>query len=275
MPKIAFIMTGHERMVPYGYHALKNAMSTVDADYDIFSYTWNNQSESREVPLHPNLESTSAITDQLGSRNIQRHQPEYMEPIWINYPLKDTINYKIFSRFMGQILGFLLALDFWKTELQEYDYIVRSRWDVLIDHNTITSMLNSTSPNMLFTKGVSIYQGHSHISGDTIYGPRDIWFKTLLPVDRSISKIYSQSVARYSNSMIQQATIEAEQIQLSEFFLKNRWFSSHAIWGMLFQGENISVETAGEAYPIGEALLDIELTELTEFDIRTNGGRAL
>ena len=267
-------MAGHQRMVPYGYATLQNLMKNVPVEYDIFSYAWNNQSESRDIPSHPHLLSTPDIIDKLGDRSVLMNQREYIEPIWRDYPLNDVIHYDLFAKFMGQILAFMLALEKWQPKLQEYDFIVRSRWDILVDQHSVNLMINNKNPKQFFTKSVTMYYGHPQISGDTIYGPRELWFSTLLPIDRSIKKIYAQSIIQHDRIReLKTKPLQHLDQKFIEYVLKNRWFSSHSIWGMLFQNDYISIDNAGESYPLGEGLLEVDPEHVNAGVVMVKGGR--
>lgn len=276
MPKIAIIMTGHKRMVPYGYWVLEKTLKGIPAEYDIFSYTWDDDSDVRPVQNHKNLDTTNLILKSLDRRNKSVVQGPILNNIynqWVQEGvIPNTVGLNKFSQFLGQIMGFLLALDNWEKELLEYDYIIRARWDILIDRLSVdTMLLNGPESNVFLTKGIYVHYGQLQLSGDTIYGSRKYWLNNFLPIATTLNKISkkTKSVNNYASSVIS----TNEESNFRDHFFNCKWWSSHAIWAMLLCDTEVSVFPSGEAFPLGEKLLTIPPDEITVGHIVAMGAK--
>lgn len=272
-------MTGHKRMVPYGHAVLNEVMKDIPAEYDIFSYTWDDESDTRPNQVHKNLATTKLILDSLETRNktsIQEPILNKMYDQWVRAgAIPDNPNIfpkKKFSQFLGQILGFLMALETWEKELSEYDYIVRARWDILLDRLSIETMLaNGADSNIFLTKGIFLHYGQPQISGDTIYGSRKYWFENFLPVANTLFRLSEKTKSAYQHAS--NVIDTSSDTNLRAHLFKGKWWSSHALWAMLLCDTGISVSPSGEAYPIGEKLLTIPPKKITIGEIMASGAR--
>jgi len=254
--KVAIIMSGHQRMVPYGYKINREILDTLKIKYDFFSYTWTNLSESKSINLHKNLNSTNDIILNLGNHSVHVDQEIVVKQLYDN-----IVNFKKikmpkehFYRFVGQIYGFFLALDKWKEELKEYDYIIRSRWDTMLYPHTIETLLKEGKESSIFyTKSCNIYRGTFEISGDVIYGTSKYWLKYFTPIKKLESNLIKTiKTLSYNNQDISCT---------NDQYL---WCSSHSIWAILFKNTNISIISNGESFYIDpKKYLELDINTFT------------
>lgn len=279
-PQCAVVMSGHARMVPQGLHLLKDRFNKCERtiDYDIFSMVWTNASESKPV-VTANQELQDQILSSLGTRHLVRDQQPEFEQMRQRFlavgaiPEHDAdsrgfrMPRETFYRFMGQVIGFCWALIYWRKELSQYDYIVRSRWDMCLDTDALNFLTNPRKRyigefDSFYTKSVEIVQGHIQISGDTIYGHTDQWMAAIQSMDSVIERIIQGTRLRWID--IQQRYSENWNLHgdYEKYYLSGWWFNSHFIWTALFAHTNISIRAAGESYGITSELADIPLDQL-------------
>jgi hypothetical protein len=169
-----------------------------------------------------------------------------------------------FDRFMGQLLGFVLALDHWRDELKNYDYIVRSRWDHTIDPGVIKDLIDHQSSEariapLFYTKYIDFTHGCWQISGDTIYGDAAAWFDVCGNTDRSMERLI-QGVAHRRQWLEQHRRPEwSQQDPLQKYFLQGWWFNTHFLWTLLFVDSNVVIKSRGESFAIHPSCSQVPL----------------
>lgn len=277
--KFAVIMSGHARMVPWGWRMLEDRFTAMEAiaDWDVFSYTWSPHSESqpgRPTQEHALAVETSRIMHGLNHRYETDQQPwfeelrqRFLAQGAIPDHDEDAQGFRMprqsFYRFLGQVLGFCRAVDLWRDQLQGYDYIVRSRWDMTLD-KTVLDELIKEEPRLgqrpcFYTKSVDIMQGHLEISGDTIYGHRDQWLEYFPSTDHSVDRILQGTRQRWSQLRSQWNNSMSMDPDLEKYYKTGWWFNSHFIWTTLFLNTSVSLRSLGESFGISPSLAQIPI----------------
>lgn len=257
---VAIVITGHPRMVPYGYNAIRNDISVLGVDCKIFSYMWNESSDNKIITPHPNLATTEDILHDVGSITVD--QPSVMREIY------DEIRYQVhlptygwFTRQTGQIVGFLKALEYWSEELKTYDYIIRSRWDVCIDPNSVKEMLKVGRPEVIYTKFVDLNRGMGSLFGDVMLGHSSAWFESCHP--------YEEVIRRYVKYLKQYWTDISERWMRDHPDDKNGdWYNYHINWGLIFRETNTIISGIGDSFRITEEALDLDPTQFRAFMLK-------
>lgn len=269
--RVAVIMSGHARMVPWGMAMLKDRFSwmSTPVDWDIFSYTWTNDSESQRLrpqgEMDRFLESQQILID-LKTRHQVHDQSLQFDPLYQRFldagaiPTHSadqrgfSLDRSSFNRFLGQVIGFCRAVDTWRKELQDYDYIVRSRWDMTLDASVLEILLKnerrSGHRSLFYTKSVEIMQGHVEISGDTIYGETEQWLEAFSSTEQCITNIIAGSRRRWQQLQKQWRPEWSKDPELEKYYLKGWWFNSHFIWTTLFLNHSISLNRLGDSFGI-------------------------
>lgn len=248
-PRIAIVMSGHPRMVPYGYYAIQNDIARKGIDVKIYSCMWNDSSDNKLFTIHNNLTGTDDIFKRVSNFTIA--QEPILRPIYDR--LKDDVylpDYDWFARQTGQIVGFLIALGNWKSELEKSDIIIRSRWDVCIDPSMVDEMINETIEERFITKFIDIHQGVTSIYGDVILGRTKHWYYSCYPFDKSIDK-YIRCVREYWNEICQRWTEKNPTEKVGQ------WYNYHTLWPFMFRNSDIWMTQMGYSYRITEKSLDI------------------
>jgi hypothetical protein len=143
---------------------------------------------------------------------------------------------------MGQILGFLSALDKWRSELCEYDVLIRSRWDMLLDASVLAILARDHSQGhtrRFYTKSLSVINGQGSISGDVIYGSAQSWLELLPSKDTALDRLIQQCRRQHR--------VYAQLYPDKPTDLNGYWFNSHSLWYMLFQDQPFDLVAAGES----------------------------
>jgi hypothetical protein len=286
-PSCAVIMSGHARMVPQGMHMLQDRFDTACTamDYTVFSNVWTDSSESRPKRTEQELQQQAdalSILSSLGSRHRVIEQRPVFEPIYEKFLLAraiptheaDSRGFRMprdtFYRFMGQVMGFVLALDHWRQELAEYDYIVRSRWDMCLD-STVLDELAAPQRYIgefetFYTKSVEIVQGSVQISGDTIYGRTEQWLESFSDFDHVVDRILTGTKLRWQDIQRRYRANWSLHGDYEKYYLTGWWFNSHFIWTTLFDSTDISVRAKGESFGISSsaALIPVEQLKITD-----------
>lgn len=256
MKKIAVIMSGHPRMVPQGRKMIDKVLGSIDGTcYEIFSLTWIDNEP--KIGHYSGLDAdTYQILSDLGDNNHFAEQipildelyQRFMESGAIPEPAEACINRDTFHRYSGQIWGFLLAMDRWRSRLGEFDIVVRSRWDRVIDPACIDILIGNgpsylpTPREWLFTMDVSIWRGQVHLSGDVIYGTAENWLG-LIPSTEVATLRSMAAMKKWCQDFIEKNP--------KEFFATNiDWFTSHWLWSTVLDGSNASITRFGTCYPI-------------------------
>lgn len=277
--RIAVIMSGHARMVPWGHKMLLDRFAHMNTlvDWDIFSYTWTTHSESQ--PGRPQQEQhlqaqTDQILDALQHRCEHDQQPHF-EQLRQRFLAQGAIpdhdadaqGFRMprdtFYRFLGQVLGFCRAVDRWRDVLCDYDYIVRSRWDMTLDSSVMDHMLTNHARlgelPAFYTKSVEIMQGHIEISGDTIYGRTDQWLQYFPSTDEVINRILQGTRQRWHQLRGQWNSNMSMDSDLEKYYKTGWWFNSHFIWTTIFLNTSVSLRSLGDSFGIGPDLAAIPL----------------
>jgi hypothetical protein len=277
--RIAVIMSGHARLVPWGHKMLEDRFANMESlvDWDVFSYTWTSDSESQ--PGRPIWEQArSAHTEEILAGVAHRHQADqqpWFEQLRQRFLAQGAIpeNHEdeqgfrmpreSFYRFLGQVLGFCRAVDLWRSQLENYDYIVRSRWDMTLDSRVMDHLITNHARlgelPPFFTKAVDIMQGHIEISGDTIYGRRDQWLEYFPSTDAVVDKILQGTRQRWHQLRGQWNASMKMDANLEKYYKSGWWFNSHFIWTTIFLNTSVSLRSMGDSFGISPELANIPL----------------
>lgn len=243
-------MTGHPRFVPYGYHAIQNEICSQGFDCKIFSYMWNDSSDNKIINPHPNLSTTEDILKKVGSITVE--QETVMQSIYDNLKYHMHLpRYGWFARQTGQIIGFLKALEYWFEELNTYDYIIRSRWDVCIDPNTFKEMIKVGRPEVIYTKFVDLNRGMGSVFGDVMLGSRSAWLESCHPYDEVLRR-YVKYLKQFWNDMGQKWMQDHPNDKNGD------WYNYHINWGLIFRETDIIISGIGNSFRITEDVLELD-----------------
>jgi len=254
-------------MVPQGNHLHHESFSLAPSvsQWQQFSYCWTQDSEVRQA--NPEQQAQFDLRDQilgaLGTRHCYVDQTEMFDLLCdrfidqgalpdyrkINSPVHVQIRYH-FGKYLGQLLGFCLALDRWREELREYDYIVRSRWDHALDPN----VLEKLNHEFFYTKSINIWDGRPIVSGDNIYGSTDKWLKLIPSTEDAI-----QRIIRACCRLREELAIKQPEYNFTEDF---QWYTTHYLWYVLIENEAIRLLHQGESFGIHFDLSKIPLEKL-------------
>lgn len=263
--KVAVVLSGHARMVPQGNHLHQQSFDLAPAvgSWQQYSYCWTQASEIR--PANPEQQQQFDLRDRilegLGSRHHYEDQEEMFDLLCERFidqgALPDyrtslpgvhtQIRYQ-FGKYLGQLLGFCLAIDRWRDELKNYDFIVRSRWDHALD----PKVLDSLDREFFYTKSINIWDGRPIISGDNIYGATDKWLK-LIPSTEAVIQRIIHSCRRLRDELA------VKQPDFTEDF---QWYTTHYLWYVLIENEDIILLHKGESFNIHYDLSKIPLEKL-------------
>lgn len=281
-PKIAIIMSGHARMVPWGYQMIHNRMLNIPADWVIFSNLWTNDSESQPVRSQEEQQhsaNTYKILSDLGSRHRVQAQGPMFDSLYAHFIEQGAIPLErptpdgfflprsSFDRFMGQIVGFCQALEHWQKELKTYDYIIRSRWDMTLDSGVINELIaprNGVWAPIFYTKYIDIIHGNVQISGDTIYGSTAAWYDTM-PNWRSCRDQLVEGTRQRWNWITENCRKKDLVDEYNQqYYHQCGWFNSHFLWTTMFKNNpNSIIRSRGESLGISTKLGMIPPDELT------------
>ena len=265
--KVAVVLSGHARMVPQGNHLHQQSFYLAPnvGAWQQYSYCWTAASEVR--PANPEQQQQFDLRDQildgLGHRHHYEDQdamfdllcdrfidqgalPDYRKTL----PRVHTQIRYHFGKYLGQLLGFCLAIDRWREELKNYDFIVRSRWDHALD----PVVLDRLDPEFFYTKSINIWDGRPIISGDNIYGATDKWLK-LIPGTEHVIKRIIQACRRLRSEL----AVKQPEYNFTEDF---QWYTTHYLWYVLIENEPIRLLHQGESFGIHYDLSKIPLNEL-------------
>lgn len=286
--KFAVIMSGHARMVPWGEAMLRQQFASMrhTVAWQVFSLTWHADSESQSLRPCGELAmaaQTAAILQELGQQHQQRNQQPYFDVLYQQFlsqgaiPSSDRtaqffLPRETFDRFMGQVIGFAQAMDHWRDQLQQFDYIVRSRWDMTLDHTVMDHMIEDTprrgEHDAFYTKSVNIMQGHMEISGDTIYGSAAQWMKNFVSTEQVVQRILKGTQQRWRQIQAQWHSSMTRDLDLQKYYQTGWWFNSHFIWTTLFVNTTASVRSMGDSFGISADLSRVPLHEFTHAHCR-------
>lgn len=266
--KVAVVVSGHARMVPQGNHLHRQSFALAPnvLAWQQYSYCWTQDSEVR--PANPEQRAQFDLRDQILQELGPRHQyadqrkmfdslcdrfinqgalPDYRktDPI-----VAGQIRYH-FGKYLGQLLGFCLAIDQWREELKRYDFIVRSRWDHALD----PLVLDNLNKEFFYTKSINIWDGRPIISGDTIYGSTEKWLK-LIPSTEEVIKRIIHACRRLRAEI----AVKQPEYNFAEDF---QWYTTHYLWYVLIENEPIRLLHQGESYGLNYELSKIPLEDLT------------
>lgn len=277
MKRIAVVISGHARMVPQGYHMLKTVLDEIpECEYEIFSLTWSN-GDAQEQKFPCQMEESSRILQGLGDRYLCLEQEQVLPALYEKFinagaipgPDDPILPFETFSRYTGQIWGFLYALDHWRDRLGTFDVLIRSRWDKVLDRSSIAPFLDQCSfrtdpsPNSwLITTDVSINRGQIYYSGDTIYGTAKRWME-IIPSGEIATQRSINAVKRWYHANVNDRSSVIYDIP-------HKWFTSHWLWSTLFDGIDISVASHGHSLAIKPHHAKLRLSDLNEHVIAMN-----
>lgn len=266
--KVAVVLSGHARMVPQGdrLHRQSFALAPNVAEWQRFSYCWSADSEVRppNVEQQQQFDLRDRILLDMGHRHCYADQKTLFDQLCTRFinqgalpdyrttkpAVANQIRYH-FGKYLGQLLGFTLAVDRWRDELKKYDFIVRTRWDHALD----PVVLDDLSKDFFYTKSINIWDGRPIISGDNIYGSTDKWLK-LIPSTEDVIKRIIQACRRLRSELaVKQPTYNFAQ----DF----QWYTTHYLWYVLIENEPISLLHRGESYGLNYEISKIPLEELT------------
>jgi len=265
--KVAVVCSGHARMVPQGHHLHQHsfALSPRVSQWAEFSYCWTDHSEVRQPNQHQQQQFAlrDSILERLGDRHVYRDQDPLFDqlcerfidegalPDYRSDPAVNSLIRYHFGKYFGQLLGFCFAVDHWRDQLQDYDYIVRSRWDHTLDPD----VLNGMDPDHFYTKSINIYNGRPIVGGDNVYGPTKKWMEIIPSSEAIIDKLIV--ACRQVRKEIQQHRPDWD------FATDFQWFSTHYLWYLMFEYQNIHWLHRGESFGINFELAQIPLAELS------------
>lgn len=281
--KVAIICSGHARMVPYGWKMIWDRVAQVpEIDARVFSFVWDDHSDNRMQNVTDLVDDwrcqpdTDQIFRTLGSRHHSLEQLPIMDDLYQRYLAHDAIPgvlaedqfylpRQLFDRFNGQLVGFVLALDHWRRELSGYDYIVRSRWDMVLDVECLRRMLSpkeQPAPPTFYTKYIDITHGHPQISGDTIYGPRAAWFDVIPSWEYCRQQLIEGTRARWQWIQQHCRPQDLEDDYNIKYYTQGWWFNTHFLWTTVFRSSSQSIIKAlGESYGLHPSLTRIPLDQ--------------
>jgi hypothetical protein len=266
--KVAVVLSGHARMVPQGNHLHQESFDLAPSvkEWQQFSYCWTDTSEVRPAndEQRQQFDLRDQILDGLGSRHCYADQVELFDRLCNRFidegALPDyresspTVAVQIryhFGKYLGQLLGFCLALDQWRHELKDYDYIVRSRWDHALDPH----VLEKLNREFFYTKSINIWDGRPIISGDNIYGAADKWLKLIPSTEDAIKRII-----RACRRLRAELSVKQPEYNFTEDF---QWYTTHYLWYVLMENEAIRLLHQGESFGINYELSKIPLEKLS------------
>lgn len=266
--KVAVVLSGHARMVPQGNHLHHRSFFLAPnvSEWKQFSYCWTADSEVRPANSEQlqQFDLRDQILADLGTRHRYQDQTKMFDLLcdrFINQgALPDyrnsnpTVAIQIryhFGKYLGQLLGFCLALDQWREELRDYDFIVRSRWDHALD----PFVLDNLKREFFYTKSINIWDGRPIISGDNIYGSTDKWLKLIPSTEDAIRRII-QACRRLRSEL----AVKQPEYNFTEDF---QWYTTHYLWYVLMENEAIRLLHQGESFGINFELSKIPLEKLT------------
>lgn len=266
--KVAVVLSGHARMVPQGNHLHQQSFYLAPrvTEWQQFSYCWTANSEVR--PANPEQRAQFALRDQvlegLGSRHCYQDQDKMFDVLCARFidqgafpdyrKTKPSVAVQVryhFGKYFGQLLGFCLALDQWRKELSDYDFIVRSRWDHALD----PQVLDDLDRDFFYTKSINIWDGRPIISGDNIYGATDKWFRLIPSTEEAIKRMI-QACRRLRAEL----AVKQPQYDFTQDF---QWFTTHYLWYVLIENEAIRLLHRGESFGLHYDLSKIPLEKLT------------
>ena len=265
--KVAVVLSGHARMVPQGnyLHQQSFYLAPNVGSWQQYSYCWTADSEVR--PANPEQQQQFDLRDQilegLGHRHHYEDQDAMFDSLCDRFidqgalpdyrttlPRVHTQIRYHFGKYLGQLLGFCLAIDRWREELKNYDFIVRSRWDHALD----PVVLDRLDPEYFYTKSINIWDGRPIISGDNIYGSTDKWLK-LIPSTEHVIRRIIQACRRLRAEL----AVKQPEYNFTEDF---QWYTTHYLWYVLIENEPIKLLHQGESFGIHYDLSKIPLKDL-------------
>ena len=266
--KVAVVLSGHARMVPQGNHLHQQSFFQAPnvAEWQQYSYCWTADSEVRQptIEQQQQFDLRDRILAGLGTRHHYQDQTEMFDVLCDRFvdegafpdyrKTKPAVALQIryhFGKYLGQLLGFCLALDRWRDELKNYDFIVRSRWDHALDPD----VLDDLDSEFFYTKSINIWDGRPIISGDNIYGATDKWLKLIPSTEYVIQRIIKACCRLRAELAIKQPEYDFAQ----DF----QWYTTHYLWYVLMENEAIRLLHRGESFGINFELSQISLEKLT------------
>jgi len=266
--KVAVVLSGHARMVPQGNHLHQQSFYLAPrvTHWQQFSYCWTADSEVRpaNAEQQAQFDLRDQILDGLGSRHWYQDQNQIFDAMCDRFidqgalpdyrKTKPRVHVQIryhFGKYFGQLLGFCLALDRWRDQLQGYDFIVRSRWDHALD----PFVLDNLDRNFFYTKSINIWDGRPIISGDNIYGSTDKWLE-LIPSTEHVIKRMIQACRRLRAEL----AVKQPQYDFTQDF---QWYTTHYLWYVLIENEAVRLLHQGESFGLHFDLSKIPLEHLT------------
>jgi hypothetical protein len=237
--KIAVVMTGHPRMVAYGHKLLQDDIRQLsNCEFTVFSNTWTSDSDIRKefaLQSYPDKHLLNTLT-----YHNSQDQVEFMDKLYDVYKIPaERID---FTNKAAQILGMIDALERWHDELTTYDYIIKNRWDQMLDTSVLRVLAREKHVGF-YNKSVRVNEGRVEISGNTIYGDSESWFKHFSPKDKIM-----ELIVKFLNEN------------------NNRSWPAHELLGYLFQYSNASITCMGEEFPIRSRVLQVPLSSVCKMD---------
>jgi hypothetical protein len=265
--KVAVVLSGHARMVPQGNHLHQQSfyLSPRVTEWQQFSYCWTQDSEVRSPTQEQQqqFDLRDRILEGLGSRHCYADQDKMFDALCDRFidqgalpdyrKTQPTVHAQIryhFGKYLGQLLGFCLALDQWREELRDYDFIVRSRWDHALDPD----VLQDLDPVFFYTKSINIWDGRPIVSGDNIYGSTEKWLKLIPSTEHAIRRII-QACRRLRSEL----AVKQPDYDFTEDY---QWYTTHYLWYALMENEAVRLLHKGESFGINFELSKIPLEKL-------------
>lgn len=286
--KIAIVNSGHLRLVPYGYQLLKELAEVLPIEIHIFNFYWTPDSDHRNSGKSFNDPKTYEILSSDNIMSVEKDQEEtmillrnYFDDYGACPKLDKTEDGHYFSQgqfatYMGQIVGFLLALDKWQTTLKDYDLLIRCRWDIIPDPVIINQIINDNIDldfDKFITNSLRIREGDMEIGGDIIFGRPKYFIDHFLPFGRSLDRMRQGCKQRYDRFKTDRVVGVFND---TEYEKRLHWFNSHLLWGWIFKDTNYDMVARGMALNIRGSDLpenpkDIKLTTYypTIYELKT------
>lgn len=253
---IAIVCSGHLRLVPYGYYLIEQIAEKCNFDYTIYNFHWDQESDwSGNVPHG----QTVQVLSQPNVKSEERYQKDLMEYLRRSFeeygavppsnrhymPGYYSLTNEDFSRFLGQVVGFLFALDYWQNDLRKHDLLIRCRWDIIPDWDVIKFIQEGrfSVDKRFITHAIYMREGEIELGGDTIYGRPEDWIDCMTPIGHSLEKLKAGCKKRFEE--IKDSAIYNNLDQ--DYALRSKWFNSHFLWGTLFKGTRYSLIQYGQA----------------------------
>jgi hypothetical protein len=244
MSSVAIIMTGHPRYVPQGYQRLQEIFKKNSSiDFDIFSYTWSDNTDPRTAIDKRYTVGTDKILDSLGDKLVLREQKSIVESVYKEFLDEGCIPpangqsiilpKEAAIRCSVQLVNFMLALEHWEHEWYQYDYIIKLRWDYTFDIDALKKLIKVKHADIL-TADFSLRQGQSEMTVDGVYGTRESMLMCFKPYNKVMAKV-KKGVKERRHQVVEVFGTSSDYVQQSN------WFTDGFLWYLAVKDNPVHV----------------------------------